>query len=386
MKVLFAGDIVINDASRFNYSKDVTDFINLHDYKICNFEAPIIGKQTQEIIKIGPRVQNNPASSKLISEIGFNVAALANNHIMDYGMVSLKNTQKELNNYGVEVFGASDIYEKCYDPLRLVKNGEEIFVFNACQAEFGVFKDNNSKMGGYAWVNNPDFLNKIKEYCNGKNKVIVYVHAGLEDELLPLPEWRNVYRNLVDSGVSLVVASHPHIIQGVEKYREKNIYYSLGNFFFDLDNYSENDEWCHSMLLSVDTMTGDECIKYVSFIGGKISFVDEMEMNVKLKYRNDILKNENDYICDINEICNRCWNSYYKSYYESACGNIKLNKKNMKWWVRSIIKAVFGRIPTNEINEAFLLHNVQIESHRWAVERYLYNRINMVDDIGQMKC
>jgi len=38
---------------------------------------------------------------------------------------------------------------------------------------------------------------------------------------------------LIDEGADLVIGSHPHVVQGIENYQGKKIYYSLGNFVFD---------------------------------------------------------------------------------------------------------------------------------------------------------
>lgn len=58
-------------------------------------------------------------------------------------------------------------------------------------------------------------------------------HAGLEDEDIPLPEWRERYRELIDVGCDVIIGGHTHMVQGCEIFKEKLICYSLGNFVFE---------------------------------------------------------------------------------------------------------------------------------------------------------
>lgn len=64
------------------------------------------------------------------------------------------------------------------------------------------------------------------------NVVVVYTHWG--EEYVPRTEkMKTLARQFVDAGASLVVGSHPHVVQESERYSDQYIYYSLGNFVFD---------------------------------------------------------------------------------------------------------------------------------------------------------
>lgn len=77
-------------------------------------------------------------------------------------------------------------------------------------------------------------LNKMKKL--GVACKIVSLHWGWREEYINIPsvEHIKIARLLVDNGADIIVGHHPHVIQPVEEYKEKLIFYSLGNFLFDM--------------------------------------------------------------------------------------------------------------------------------------------------------
>jgi poly-gamma-glutamate synthesis protein (capsule biosynthesis protein) len=66
----------------------------------------------------------------------------------------------------------------------------------------------------------------------GENVVIVSFHWGGEGSTEPNDDQRRLGRAAIDAGGDLVLGHHPHVIQGIETYRGREIVYSLGNFVF----------------------------------------------------------------------------------------------------------------------------------------------------------
>ena len=81
--------------------------------------------------------------------------------------------------------------------------------------------------------------------------IFIYVHAGYENESYPLPELRTLYRHFINMGADGVFASHPHVPQPWENYKNKIIAYSLGNFCFDNPSVN-NDLWYWSLVMSLE--------------------------------------------------------------------------------------------------------------------------------------
>jgi poly-gamma-glutamate synthesis protein (capsule biosynthesis protein) len=74
---------------------------------------------------------------------------------------------------------------------------------------------------------------KIQEFKNSYDFLVIFLHAGHEFTSTPSPRIRAACRGLIDAGADAVIAHHPHVIQGIEKYRQGLISYSLGNLVFD---------------------------------------------------------------------------------------------------------------------------------------------------------
>ena len=73
-------------------------------------------------------------------------------------------------------------------------------------------------------------LAQIAECHASGDKVVVLIHWGIERDEMPQEYQRALARRYIDAGADLVIGSHPHVLQGIEYYKGKPIFYSLGNF------------------------------------------------------------------------------------------------------------------------------------------------------------
>lgn len=360
MKLLFAGDYNLQDFKYVRFSEELNRLISENDLRLINLEGPLYSSEIS-IMKKGPSVCNPVGTMDFLVSNGFNLFALANNHIMDYGSEGLSNTIDVLEKSGKGYFGAG----KCVKEAYMSYDYENVSIINGCQAEFGVLKSGIDGFG-YAWINSPMIDKMIIEKKRQNKIVIVYAHSGLEGVFGPLPEWRERYRALIDIGADMVVAAHPHTIQGIEEYKGKKIYYSLGNFCFDSsDDFSS--KWNNGMIVTFDTLTMRSQYHLVRFEKGILRVVDD-ESAILMEKPQSLIDNPKLYKSYIKRLVDVFWEKYYKNYYLSAmpvCGKDVFDK---------IVSVILGRKFDRRVDETFLLHNIQIESHRWCVERYLYFR------------
>jgi poly-gamma-glutamate capsule biosynthesis protein CapA/YwtB (metallophosphatase superfamily) len=77
---------------------------------------------------------------------------------------------------------------------------------------------------GCSWINHHRFNSIIKEAKTKVDYLIAITHAGLEMVDLPLPEWRDIYREMINMGCDAIVGGHPHVPQGYEIYNGKPIF------------------------------------------------------------------------------------------------------------------------------------------------------------------
>ncbi|MEG0277607.1 MAG: CapA family protein, partial [Coprobacillus sp.] len=122
-------------------------------------------------------------------------------------------------------------------------------------------------LGYNGWTENynENYLNTIKSNIEDMKKqsdiVLIYFHWGTERSYYPDQVQKDFAHFAIDNGADLVLGSHPHVIQGIEKYKEKYIAYSLSNFCFggnknpqDKDTfiYQQTFNFEGNKLLSID--------------------------------------------------------------------------------------------------------------------------------------
>lgn len=234
-RLFVCGDIV-NQFSGIQFVSEALRAIILDcDYAIGNLEgvvAPSDGKALS--------MMQHCSTLNSLKEAGFDLLLLANNHIADYGFDSLNHTCKQIRYNGLDHMGAGFSYDEVYAPKIInTTDGISIGFVNICEAQAG-FWEKDSQRYGYAWIGHPNIDSIIIELRMKVDYLIVFVHAGLEHYRLPLNSYRRLYRHYCDLGADYVVASHPHVPQGIEHYNNSSIVYSLGNFFFPR---KPNDTW-----------------------------------------------------------------------------------------------------------------------------------------------
>jgi len=385
MKILFVGDIVIYDTQGFTISERLKELFIRQDIRVCNFEAPIANSEVdRKILKAGPSICQGKESIECLANNGFNLVSLANNHIMDYGKVGLKNTLDAFAEKNIPVIGAGFSFEEAYKPFIIGVEGKKVAFIALGQAEFGVFKHDKLD-SGYAWINHNGINNLVSETKKKVDFLYIIAHAGVEQIAYPLPEWQTRYRELIDCGADCIIGSHPHIVQGYEIYDSKHIFYSIGNFYFNKKVRTGDGEveWNRSLVILINTDKPDKVsIIPVSLKNGIVDLDESSEFEIDLKIRCDLLNEPKKYIATMNVIAEELWNKYYRKYYIRALRPDKADINNLS--LKQILKYTYRRIISSirlgnwkekpEINNTMLLHNIQIESHRWMVERYLYNR------------
>lgn len=187
-----------------------------------------------------------PLAAAGLARAGFDVVALANNHSLDYGVTALMDTIENLKAASVAAVGAGRNAEEAYG-YRVLDVGGVSVAFAAFvevpnevgynMAEWAAGKDEP----GVAWVDRERVAATISAARDASDIVVAMFHFGVEGSAEPTARQRELARQAVDAGASLVVGSHPHVLQKVEEYKGGLIAYSLGNFVFDGFEGSANE-------------------------------------------------------------------------------------------------------------------------------------------------
>jgi poly-gamma-glutamate capsule biosynthesis protein CapA/YwtB (metallophosphatase superfamily)/uncharacterized membrane protein (UPF0127 family) len=237
IKLLFVGDIMmtrsVEEKIKDLNKKFIFPFLNIlnylktFDYVIANLEGPISDKGTKIGNKYSFRMK--PEVAEALSNTNIKIVNLANNHIFDYGKIAFEDTLKNLEKNNINYFGNS------YEPLIIEKEGVKIGFLGF--SDFLKHLEVRENKIGIAVVNNnlSELIKKTKEKVD---ILIVSFHWGEEYQELANERQRKLAKIAIDSGADLVIGHHPHVIQDIEKYKDKFIFYSLGNFIFD-QNFSK---------------------------------------------------------------------------------------------------------------------------------------------------
>src|SRR5690554_5846132 len=127
MKLFITGDFcpldradISHGSSNELFSQSFKDLLASVDFRITNLECPLTN-HPNAITKSGPALKVDPKNVRLLTENGFNLVTLANNHIMDYGSEGLKETIRHLEENNIDYVGAG----KSTDDIEVIFKSKE---------------------------------------------------------------------------------------------------------------------------------------------------------------------------------------------------------------------------------------------------------------------
>lgn len=252
MKITIAGDFAticrgeraIEDGNAF--SQEVVTILRDSDISIVNLESPVADDGCDPIEKVGPNLRSSRKAIKYLKESGVDAVTLANNHFYDYGEEGVKQTLDSLTDNNILYVGGGRTEDEKRKTLYVEKGNCKVAILNYCEAEFSV-KDG----GGSNHVNPIDVYYDILESNKNADFVLVLTHGGHEGYSLPSPRMQKLYRFFIDCGANVVANHHQHCFSGFEEYHGGNIFYGLGNFFFD-EPKDANKLWTEGFLLQLE--------------------------------------------------------------------------------------------------------------------------------------
>jgi len=194
----------------------IDDYLKTADLKIANLEGPMTNFKSVSNGNTRMRFTNSQKFLPIL-QARFNVFNLANNHMLDFGETGYLQTKKYLSSVGINYFGNYN---------------------NQPESLSTIVEKNKIKIGfvGYHGLIDTGFEDVLKEIEKIKPQVdflIVMPHWGAEYKKVPADSTVQKAKQFIDAGADLVLGSHPHVVQTIEEYKGKMIFYSLGNFIFD---------------------------------------------------------------------------------------------------------------------------------------------------------
>lgn len=203
------------------------------DIAIGNLETPLTDRG-------GPMVDKtylfrNPPDkvAPALKSAGFDIVNLANNHVLDYGVEGLRDTIDSLNRIGIAHVGAGmNLQEARRAAVLTLPNGQTIGFLgysNTFPEEFWA----TPALPGTAFGHMEHVQNDVRALVErGIDIIVVSFHWGRERQTELRPYQPLLAHAAIDAGADLVIGHHPHILQGVERYKQGLVLYSLGNYTF----------------------------------------------------------------------------------------------------------------------------------------------------------
>lgn len=231
LSFLFFGDIMLDrhvkekiNISGLDYllaplSASSTLFLD-KDLISANLEGPVTDSGAHYPPEASIDFAFDPELVRQLKEnYNFDFFNLAANHLLDQGSGGLQETYKNLDTLDLDYSGCPDS------------------VVSDCSTTIVEIKDKKIGLAGFSMVYNPINLEAATSTIFNLKKqtdlVIVNIHWGVEYTHYFNQNQQRVAHALVDAGADIIIGHHPHVVQGMETYKNKPIFYSLGNFIFD---------------------------------------------------------------------------------------------------------------------------------------------------------
>jgi poly-gamma-glutamate capsule biosynthesis protein CapA/YwtB (metallophosphatase superfamily) len=239
---------VYNEKGDSYFFKNVTEFTSSDNLTLANLEGPLTS--SSDIQEKSYNFKGPAKYANILVKGSVEAVNLANNHSYDYGTTGYEDTKETLAKYKVTSFG--------YDRIATTTiNGVKVGLFGVNQVTSTDTARSQMKAD----------ISTLKDA--GCAIIIGMFHWGIEGEYTPDTDQVSLAHGAIDRGCDLVIGSHPHVLQGVERYKNRYICYSMGNFVFGgNDNPDDMDTMIFQQTFNIvngqlsidDTTTGSAAI------------------------------------------------------------------------------------------------------------------------------
>ncbi len=202
----------------FEYIKKDLGELEDYDVFIANLEGPIVVMERSLCQVKAYNFQFAPDTVQRLKSIGIRMVNIANNHAYDCYSKGFESTKEKLAQAGIDYIGDSD-YEKSF--VEKIIDGKKVAFIGMDQTVQAI------PLSG--------FYNVVKELKSRNDYVVVNIHWGTEYLITADENQKAIAHKLIDSGADVIFGHHPHVVEPMEIYKGKAIFYSLGNFVFDQD-------------------------------------------------------------------------------------------------------------------------------------------------------
>ncbi len=247
LEMTFVGDIIFGRYREAGFDPIPEDGFDVFgpmrealgsDMLVGNLETPLVYDLPQTS-PIGSKFRfgGSKAHAQLLVEAGFAAVSLANNHWYDMRLQGVEETPRILDELGIVPLGAPTPDDAVFRVQSVQREGWKVGFLAFTNRSNAPQRDGVPTLPFLLTRDVPKTLVPIVEAAREHHDlVIAFVHWGEEYEDGPNGTQKKAAHALIDAGADLVIAHHPHVLQGVETYGKGLIAYSMGNFLFENTN------------------------------------------------------------------------------------------------------------------------------------------------------
>lgn len=296
------------------------------DIVVGNLESPLI----EESKSVKKTFWGNPSFAFFLKECGINVLNVANNHIMEQGDAGIKNTIDSLINAQLGVVG--NIVNFTSNIHYLNVKGIKIGIAGFSNVDLHKIQNN----GHFAILNEQNVLNTIETMKQQSVDLkILCLHWGNEYIHIPSIEQREMAYKFIDAGADIIAGHHPHVIQPYEKYKNGHVFYSLGNFMFDL---IQSKKFSIGLIATIELNKNK--VLDIKLSGIKLSYKNLLESITKYEFDKYYSKILNKY--------NKIKSLPAKQYEQIYISSLKKNHLNERLFMKTSLFNEFLRIKVKD--------------------------------------
>lgn len=211
----------------------IAPYFRLGDLVSVNLETQLLRGELPPKLAKSVVFHTDPVFLDVLAEAGVDYVALGNNHIYDYGEEGLERTLAALARSKLHFSGAGRNTAEARRAAR--SQGWSLLSYVGWPGSAAADQVARANKGGAAWGRREWISQDVQRQTL---PTLVQYHGGLEYSEAPTLIERTRFYSAVEAGADLVVGHHPHVLQGLEWYKDRLIAYSLGNFLFDQYIYS----------------------------------------------------------------------------------------------------------------------------------------------------
>lgn len=358
MRIALLGDIALlgnfsltKNPDLLKNLKDVSEYLSGFDFVIGNLETPFSRLKRKHGAK-SAYLQTDVENIDVLKALNLSAVSIANNHIFDYGKEGYSTTVRLLEDNGIDWFGANG------KDFRIEKDGNNI-IFNG----FCCYSTNPLKIAkkyGQEGLNPFDYAeaSRLLEKNHKKGWLNIFsVHSGEEHVNTPSLPQVKASRQLADKAPYIFYGHHPHVIQGIEEYKDTLIAHSLGNFCFSglLDEkkkivYPLSDNNRLGMILEIELSDN----KILHFIPRLVEIDEDGKLSIKDD--NGIIRDYSDQLKDAHHNPDFYSERRRKQRHEYISKRKEI--RNLKWYLKRMRPRYFKLLLTNKSNAGKYKRNV----------------------------